>query len=85
MEMQYDLELDKVISNIKKSKAKRVCINLAEGLKPMADKIKREIESKTNAEAFIWADSCFGACDIPLEIEKLGIELLIQFGHNEMV
>ena len=81
--MQYNLELEKVIEKIKKEKAKLVCIQLAEGLKPRADEIKQKIEAKTKADVLIWADTCFGACDIPLELEKQGVDLLIQFGHSE--
>ena len=40
-------------------------------------------ELKTNSKIFIWLDSCFGACDIPLELKNLKIDLLIQFGHNQ--
>ena len=75
----YDLELNRVIEEIKKNKAKTVCIQLADGLKPRAKEIQEAIEKETNATILIWADSCFGACDIP----KLDADLLIQFGHSE--
>ena len=75
----YDLELDKVVEKIKKEKARRVCIQLADGLKPRATEITDYIKKRVNAEIFIWMDSCFGACDVP----ELDVDLLIQFGHNE--
>lgn len=81
--MDYDLELDRVIAEVKKSKAKRVCIQLADGLKPRAKEIQEAIEKSTDAEVLIWAGSCFGACDVPLQVERLGVDLLIQFGHSE--
>ena len=78
--MEYDLELDNVVKEIKKQKAKLVCIQLPDGLKPEAGKIKTEIENKTNAEILIWLDSCYGACDTP----KLDdVDLLIQWGHSQ--
>jgi 2-(3-amino-3-carboxypropyl)histidine synthase len=80
--MNYDLELDKVVSQINKQKAKRVCLQLAEGLKPKAAEIQRELQSKTRSDILIWADTCFGACDTP-DLSKLNIDLLIQFGHSE--
>ena len=80
--MEYDLEIEKVVDKINKEKAKLVCIQLADGLKPKAKLIQNEVELKTNAKVIIWAGSCFGACDIPLEVEKLGVDLLIQFGHS---
>ena len=42
-------------------------------VKPTGDIFAR-IESKTNAKCFIWMDTNFGACDLPLGIEKLKIE-----------
>ena len=32
---------------------------------------------------FIWLGSCFGGCDIPVEVDKLGVDLIIQFGHSD--
>ena len=83
--MNYDLELNKVIKQVKSSKAKLVCIQLPDGLKPRADKIQAEIESNTQAKVIIWAGSCFGACDLPLELKQLNIDLLIQWGHSRLV
>jgi len=80
--MDYDLELKRVVDKIKREKANLVCIQLPDGLKLKAKLIQDEIEKKTKAKVLIWAGSCFGACDIPLEIEKLGVDLLIQFGHS---
>ncbi len=79
----YDLELDRAIKEIKKNKAKTVCIQLPDGLKPKADMIKTELEKKTKARVLIWLGSCFGACDIPHGLDKAKVDLLIQFGHSE--
>lgn len=81
--MAYDLELGKAASEIKKQNARKVCIQLPDGLKPMAGEIKNELEAKTGAEIIIWLGSCFGACDIPIQAESLGIDLMIQFGHSQ--
>jgi 2-(3-amino-3-carboxypropyl)histidine synthase len=84
-ELEYDLELERVVKEIKKSKAKKVLIQLPDGLKRYATQIQEELEKqlKGQAEFFIWLGSCFGACDIPLETEKLGIDLIVQFGHSD--
>ena len=74
-----------VIEQIRKSKAKLVCVQLPDGMKPKADVIQKEIEDKTNAEVIIWAGSCFGACDVPLELKNLKVDLLVQYGHSEFV
>lgn len=78
----YDLELDKVIKNIQKHRIKKVLLQFPEGLKSYSQEVVSFIENKTGCECFIWMGSCFGACDLPLEVEKLGIDLIVHFGHN---
>jgi 2-(3-amino-3-carboxypropyl)histidine synthase len=80
-EMNYDLEINRIINTVKKEKAKKILIQLPEGLKIHALKIVNEIESKTSAECFIWLGSCYGACDLP-ELGNIKIDLLVQFGHS---
>ena len=79
----YELDLGKAVKQIKKRKAKVVLIQLPDGLKPSADKIKKEIEAKTNADVLIWLGSCFGACDVPEQASNLKADLILQWGHSE--
>jgi len=81
----YELELDKVVEMVKKSNAKRVCIQLADGIKPRAKEIQDAIEGSTQAKVLIWGGSAFGACDLPRGLEVHGIDLLIHFGHSYFV
>ena len=81
--MDFDFDLDKVAEKINKDNAKLVCIQMADGLKPRAVEIKKHLESKTKARVLIWLGSCFGACDVPIELKELDVDLLIQFGHND--
>ena len=80
--MDYDLELDKCVNKIKKQKAKKVLIQLPDGLKPKASEIAKYLEEKTKANIFIWLNSCYGACDIP-NIKNM--DLIIQFGHSDFM
>jgi len=86
---KYDLELERIISEIRKSKAKLVLLQFPDGLKPWATSVVDFLESKTNrkVEFLIWFGSCYGACDTPVGLEKLNpkIDLVVQFGHNEMM
>jgi len=82
--MAYDLEINSVISRIRKSRSRRVLIQLPDGLKPKAKEIVDFIEKGTKAEVLIWLGSCYGACDIP-NVKSLGIDMIVQFGHNEFV
>lgn len=81
--LTLNLELEKAIEKINQEQAKLVCIQLPDGLKPKADDIQREVESKTSAKIVFWSGSCFGACDIPIGLDKLGVDLIIQFGHSD--
>ena len=84
LEENYDLELNRVISDIKKKKAKLVLLQFPDGLKPYATAVVDYLEEKTNAEFLIWFGSCFGACDTPVDLKNIKIDLIVQFGHNEM-
>ena len=81
-DFQYDLELDRVIAAIKTEGAKRVCIQLPDGMKPLAGSIAQQLEQSTGAEVIIWLGSCYGACDQP-DVEPLGVDLVIAWGHSE--
>jgi 2-(3-amino-3-carboxypropyl)histidine synthase len=83
---KYDLELEKIISEIKRTKAKLVLLQFPDGLKPYATIVVDYLKNKTNAKFLIWFGSCYGACDVPTGVEKLKpkIDLTIQFGHNEL-
>jgi len=78
--MTFNLELEKAVKEIKKTKAKIVLIQLPDGLKPQATSICDYLEKNTNAKILIWSDSCYGACDVP----NIKVDLIIQFGHNSL-
>lgn len=80
--MEYDLELERVAGEIAKTNAKTVCIQLPDGLKPEAKRIADELERQTGASVLIWMGSCYGACDVPLVVKELNVDLLVQWGHS---
>ena len=86
---KYDLELDGILKEIKKSRAKLVLLQFPDGLKQYAIIVVDFLEEKTNGkvEFLIWFGSCYGACDTPTGLEKIKpkIDLIIQFGHNEIL
>ena len=79
----YEIDLKNAIKSIKDISAKRVLIQLPDGIKPRAGEIVEEIEEETDARVFIWANSNFGACDLPSGIEHLKVDLLLHFGHSK--
>ena len=82
-DMQYDLELPRIIVEIKGKKAKLVCLQLPDGLKPKAKEMTDAIREETGAEVVIWAGSNYGACDLAIDVQRLGVDLLIHYGHSE--
>lgn len=84
---KYDLELEKAVNNIKKSKAKLVLLQFPDGLKLYATSVVDYLQENTKAEFLIWFGDCFGACDLPVGLENIKpeIDLIIQFGHNSMM
>ncbi|MBM3234378.1 hypothetical protein FJZ19_04780 [Candidatus Pacearchaeota archaeon] len=83
IEEEYELELDKIVKNIKKIKAKRVLLQFPDGLKLYSTIIVEELEKRTDnkCEFLIWMGSCYGACDIP-QTGKIKFDLIVQFGHS---
>ncbi|MFH1521862.1 MAG: diphthamide synthesis protein [archaeon] len=77
LEKSYELELDRIVAEIKKQKAKTVLLQLPDGLKPWGLAISDYLEEETNVHISIWLGDCFGACDLP----NSDADLVIQFGH----
>ena len=82
--MEYDLQIPDLIKEIKEKQYKRVLIQLPDGLKPKAEKIVQEIE-KYGVEVLVYFGTCFGGCDLPLNLNFMKIDLIVQFGHNKFL
>ncbi len=81
----FDFEEKRIKQEIAKLGAKRVLLQLPEGLKPEGPRLAKIIE-ETGALPIISADPCYGACDLATaEAERLGIDLIIHFGHAKLV
>jgi 2-(3-amino-3-carboxypropyl)histidine synthase len=81
----FDFEEERIKQEIAKLGAKSVLLQLPEGLKPEGPRLAKIIEG-TGAVPIISADPCYGACDLATaEAERLGIDLIIHFGHAKLV
>jgi 2-(3-amino-3-carboxypropyl)histidine synthase len=82
---QYDFEEERVKQEIIKLGAKRVLIQLPEGLKPEGPHIAKIVQ-KTGALPIVSADPCYGACDLATtDAESLNVDLIIHYGHSKML
>ncbi len=80
-----EIDLNKSLNAIKSKKAKKVILQLPEGLKEKATLLAEKIEKNTGAKAIVMIDPCYGACDIPMdELEEFNADLILHFGHTEM-
>ncbi len=85
---EYEIDFDEINKKIRKEKAKIVLLQFPDGLKQYSIAIVNYLKEKNkDVEFLIWFGSCYGACDLPVGLEKLKpkIDLIIQFGHNELM
>jgi len=81
----FDFEEEHIKQEIARLGAKRVLLQLPEGLKSEGPGLAKIIE-KTGALPIISADPCYGACDLATaEAERLGIDLIVHFGHAKLL
>lgn len=81
----YDLETPRVAQEIINRKAKRVLIQLPDGLRPRAFQLTCVLRSLTNAEILLSGDSCYGACDLAVNAaDSLDADLIVHYGHSDI-
>jgi 2-(3-amino-3-carboxypropyl)histidine synthase len=81
----FDLEEKRLSEEISKRGAKRVLIQLPEGLKTEGPRLAAVAE-KAGALAVVSADPCYGACDLAtLDAKSLDADLIIHYGHSKMI
>jgi 2-(3-amino-3-carboxypropyl)histidine synthase len=81
----FDFEEEYIKQEITKLNAKRVLLQLPEGLKPEAPRLSKLIE-KIGVLPILSGDPCYGACDVAAsEAEDLDVDLIIHFGHARLL
>lgn len=79
------IELKQAIKDLKKLKAKKVYLQIPEGLKIKVDELATELENN-GLEVVTGMDPCFGACDIKQsEAKMLGCNAILHLGHTQFV
>ena len=81
----FNLEEERLGEEIKKRGAKRVLLQLPDGLKPLAARLASIVEH-AGASVIISGEPCYGACDVALaEAKELNADLIIHYGHTMML
>ncbi|KAL0270609.1 UNVERIFIED_CONTAM: hypothetical protein PYX00_007961 [Menopon gallinae] len=82
----YNFEIPKTIWRIKQMNAKRVALQMPEGLLMFATTIADIIEIMTGADSVIMGDVTYGACCVDDYTAKaLKVDLLIHYGHSCLI
>lgn len=82
----YNFEIHKTIWRIRESKAKRVALQMPEGLLLYATLICDIIEKFTDADTVIMGDVTYGACCVDdFTAIALGADLLVHYGHSCLI
>jgi 2-(3-amino-3-carboxypropyl)histidine synthase len=80
--ISFDLEENRLIEEVKKQEAKRVLIQLPNGLKSKGPYLSELIEEQTGATVFISSKPCYGGCDLPICTAKaVKADLVVHYGH----
>jgi 2-(3-amino-3-carboxypropyl)histidine synthase len=82
----FDLEEDKLVAEITERGARRILIQLPDGLKNEGTRLAGLVREKTGADVFVSAVPAWGACDLSLDAAtRLKADLLVHYGHNEFL
>ncbi|XP_049879239.1 2-(3-amino-3-carboxypropyl)histidine synthase subunit 1 [Pectinophora gossypiella] len=82
----YNFEIHKTIWRIRSLNAKRVALQMPEGLTMFATTLCNIIETFTDADTVIMGDVTYGACCIDdFTAIALGVDLLVHYGHSCLI
>jgi len=82
----YNFEIPKTIWRIRTLQAKKVALQLPEGLALFATTLADIISKHTGADSVIMADVTYGACCVDdYSARALGCELMVHYGHSCLV
>ncbi|MBW1840168.1 MAG: diphthamide synthesis protein [Deltaproteobacteria bacterium] len=77
------IDTNSVLKKIRAKKARRVFIQVPEGLKMKVFDISTELE-KSGIDSVISLTPCYGACDLKEnEAKMLGCDLILHVGHSD--
>ena len=83
--MTLNLEISKLVRELKKRKPKKILVQLPEGVKQNVfdiNKIFKDLE----IEVIYSGETCWGGCSVAVqEAEALGADLIVHFGHAEFI
>ncbi|MEK6877995.1 MAG: diphthamide biosynthesis enzyme Dph2 [Nanoarchaeota archaeon] len=86
MKQRFDFQIDYVIEEIKKRRAKKIMLQFAEGIKIDALEVVAELNKKVDCDFVVSGDSAWGGCDLAIDdAKKIGADLIVHFGHAPFI
>lgn len=83
--MAFNFELDKLKSELKKLKPKRVLVQLPEGVKKNSFELLGFFQ-ELNIEVVFSGETCWGGCAVAVdEAKSVKADLIVHFGHSEFM
>ncbi|MFH1820964.1 MAG: diphthamide biosynthesis enzyme Dph2 [Methanobacteriota archaeon] len=80
----YDFEETSVKEFLKRTRAKRVAIQMPAGLVKYLEEIEK-VFTDMGVETVVLANGCYGACDLADDMaKKLGCNALVHYGHADL-
>ena len=82
----YDLDLPAVIARLKERTPTPALVGLQfpDGLRHYGPAIAAHVERETGVPTVISGEPSFGACDLALDLARIGVDCLVHFGHSPM-
>uniref|UniRef100_A0A3B1IMS6 2-(3-amino-3-carboxypropyl)histidine synthase subunit 1 n=1 Tax=Astyanax mexicanus TaxID=7994 RepID=A0A3B1IMS6_ASTMX len=82
----YNFEIHKTVWRVRQAKAKRVALQLPEGLQMFACVIADIIERFTGADTLVMGDVTYGACCVDdFTARALGADFMVHYGHSCLI
>lgn len=82
----YNFEIHKTVWRLRQARAKRVALQLPEGLLMFACVLADIVQSFAGAEPVIMGDVTYGACCIDdLSAKELGCDFMVHYGHSCLI
>lgn len=76
---EFEFDISSARKELEKMGAEKALLQIPDGLRRKADMIA---DSFDDVEISIWGGSCYGSCDLPLDIGDA--DVLIHLGHSEI-
>ncbi|XP_030600336.1 2-(3-amino-3-carboxypropyl)histidine synthase subunit 1 isoform X2 [Archocentrus centrarchus] len=82
----YNFEIHKTVWRVRQAKARRVALQLPEGLQMFACTIADIIERFTDADTIVMGDVTYGACCVDdFTARALGADFMVHYGHSCLI